>query len=214
MKKYLLFVSCGRCGTTRLAEILKEKLPADRYAVVHQMHYSRLANIIGNLMYYFKGSERIKNFLYLRVIAKYQQNKNFISTDPLTAMIIPKSISASSNCYIIYIQREHDGFAKSMFSFSRKRIKSFIAHNFVPFWQLGIYPFENVLHKNIIHKYRRVSEIKEKFFLKQYEAQPNYYKLTMSELFSTNKLKQIISETVGENIQISSEELKKKSNES
>ena len=50
--KHLLFVSCGRCGTVRLAQILRKKLPVEKYAVVHQMKYSRLANVIGNILYY------------------------------------------------------------------------------------------------------------------------------------------------------------------
>ena len=35
--KHLLFVSCGRCGTVRLAQILRNTLPVEDYAVVHQM---------------------------------------------------------------------------------------------------------------------------------------------------------------------------------
>jgi flavodoxin len=51
-QKILIFVSTGRCGTKRIAEILKEKLPEDKFAVQHQMNISRIANILGNLMYY------------------------------------------------------------------------------------------------------------------------------------------------------------------
>ena len=53
--KQLLFVSCGRCGTVRLAQILREKLPEEKYTVVHQMKYSRVANVLAILRIMLKA---------------------------------------------------------------------------------------------------------------------------------------------------------------
>jgi len=214
LKRFLFFISCGRCGTTRIAEILKEKLPPDQYTVVHQMKYSRLANVIGNLMLCLGSSEKIKKLLYYKIIAAYQNNYHFISADPLTAMVIPKSLTDNPGNYIIHIQREPGAFAESMYSFSRKRLKSFIAHNFIPFWQLGILPLENIMNKNIKDKYKYTSAVKNSFFENKYGNQKNYIRIDMNNLFSERVLQTIIEKIFDEKIKILEKDLKKKSNES
>ncbi|MBC2709752.1 MAG: hypothetical protein HGJ94_01665 [Desulfosarcina sp.] len=212
--KHLLFVSCGRCGTVRLAQILRKKLPEEKYAVVHQMKYSRLANVIGNILYYVRGFDWLKEKLYLTIISSYRKGKHFVNTDPLTAMIIPESILNRPDTYIVHVQRDHDEFARSMVAFSHKRLKSRIAHNLIPFWQPGIIPLENQLRSNVHLKYRQVSVVKNQFFVDRYGELDNYFRVDMKDLFSSDRLAVLIKNTIGESIVISKEELSRKANES
>ena len=213
MKK-LLFVSTGRCGTTRIAEILKDKLPCDHFTVVHQMRLSRLGNVIGNLMYYCGGSELIKQSLYSFIISKYARRKHFVSTDPLTAMIIPTRYAASPDVCIVHILRDDDSFAASMLSFSRCRLQSMIAHNLIPLWQPGLWPFENLLNKNIRGKYKKISDLKNNLILNTYSHSENYIRAKMTDLFATNMLQEIVNRWFDEKIEITTTDLKRKANES
>ena len=213
MKK-LLFVSTGRCGTKRIAEILKEKLPSDHFAVAHQMKFSRLGNVVGNLMYYCGEWEQIKQVLYAFIISKYARRKNFVSTDPLTAMIIPDRYASSPDVCIVHVLRENDSFAASMLSFSRSRFKSVLAHNFIPLWQPGLWPFENLLNRNIHGKYRKVSDLKNDFILNTYSHNENYIRAKMTDLFTTNMLQEIVNRWFDVKIEITTTDLKRKSNES
>ena len=45
----LIFVSTGRCGTKRIYELLSQYLMKN-VSVVHQMNFSRLANVLGTIM--------------------------------------------------------------------------------------------------------------------------------------------------------------------
>lgn len=212
MKK-IIFISTGRCGTTRLAEILKEKLP--QYTIVHQMRFSRIANITGNIMMHTGESDLLKKILYSFIIKKYyQEGKFFISTDPLTALIIPRKYYLSKDVCIIHIIRDAKSFAKSFFLFSRSRFKSFIAHNFFPFWQPGIWPLENILNRNILKKYEKVSKIKNNYFSLKYSINPNYQKITMDQLYNTTIIQDLINNLFNENIIISNTDLQRKANES
>ena len=212
--KQLLFVSCGRCGTVRLAQLLREKLPTAKYTVVHQMKYSRVANVLGNIAYYVEGVDWLKEKLYRSIISRYGKDKHFVSTDPLTAMIIPESMLNHRDTFIVHVQRDHDEFACSMVRLSRKRLKSWIAHNLIPFWQPGIFPLENQLRSNIYSKYRQVSVVKNHYFSDCYGELDNYCHVDMQDLFSAGRLEVLLKETIGESISISKEELSKKSNES
>jgi len=210
MKK-LIFVSAGRCGTTRIAQILKEYLPVE-FSVQHQMTYSRLANIIGNIFFYFGQSEKLKNKLYKFITSRYFQGKHFICTDPLTSMIIPKEYIDSGDVCIVHIFREQKEFAESFFNFSRNKLKSFIAHNFIPFWQIGIWPLENLLNGDIKKKYNKVAELKNEYFVKKYSSNPNFLKIEMDEVFNSNFLRDIIYNFFNHDILITEEDLKIKAN--
>lgn len=213
MKK-LLFVSCGRCGTVRLAQILRERLPTEKYTVVHQMKYSRVANILGNIAYYVDGFDWLNEKLYRTMISRYGKDKHFVTTDPLTAMIIPESILNHRDTYIVHVERDHDAFAGSMVALSRKRLKSRIAHNLIPFWQLGIVPLENQLRMNIHAKYRQVSCDKNRYFFDRYGRLNNYFHIDMQALFTSDRLASIVNTTLGEEINIPKKELSRKANES
>ena len=213
MKK-LIFLSTGRCGTKRIAQILAEKLPRDRYAVVHQMKWSRLANVVGNIMYHLGTWEKLKAFLYDFVVSGYENGKSLVSTDPLTAMIVPRRYANSRDVCLVHLLRDDATFADSMFSLSRSRWKSLIAHNFVPFWQPGIWPVENLLNKNIRRKYEKICALKNEFFTAKYSHSPNYHRVNMSAIFSTGFLQQLIKEWFNEEIEIWPADLERKANES
>ncbi len=189
----MIFVSTGRCGTTRIAQILKEYLPDD-FSVQHQMPFSRIANIVGNIFFYFGQSEKAKQKLYEFIISRYLRGKKLICTDPLTSMIIPKE------------------FARSFFELSREKLKSFIAHNFIPFWQIGIWPIENLINRNIQKKYRKIVGLKKIYFDDNYSSNPNYVKVDMDEIFNSDFLKDIIYKLFNYYVPITDKDLKLKAN--
>lgn len=204
--KRLIFVSTGRCGTTRISQILKEKLPAS-YCVTHQMPFSRLANVIGHILLYTGGGNRLKRLLYGWITAQYAHSRRYISSDPLSAMILPEEIVRSHQVQIVHIVRDPTAFATSLFQLSRRRFKSFIAHNFIPFWQPGIFPLENVLSSNVIQRYEEIARRKQRFFDTRYSLNPNYRRVEMGVLFRSDALRNIIYDAFGEAIVISESDL-------
>jgi len=210
MKK-LIFVSTGRCGTQRIAQILRKYLP-EEFSVVHQMRFSRAANLIGNLSYYLSLVDKVKNKLYNFIISKYSKGTHFICSDPLTAMMIPKDFVDSDDVCIVHIVRHPNEFSKSFFKLSRSRLSSFIAHNFIPFWQIGLLPIENICSQNILEKYKKVAEKKYKFFKKTYSSNPNYLQIDMNQVFETDILSKIIYDFFKYEVVIPEEELKIRSN--
>ena len=210
MKK-LIFVSTGRCGTKRITQILGKYLP-DEFAVVHQMPFSRLANVIGNLLFYLGPSDKIKRLLYNLIVSSYLRDKNFICSDPLTAMIIPKDYINSVDVCLVHIERNPKDFANSFFKLSRKKISSFIAHNFIPLWQIGLWPLENILNPRIKRKYLKIAKLKNKFFTETFSSNPNYKKIEMDQVFSSNFLNKIIHEHFHYKAAIPDHELKIKAN--
>lgn len=210
MKK-LIFVSTGRCGTKRIAQILRKYLP-EEFAVVHQMPLSRLANFLGNIFFYTGPSEKIKQLLYYLVTSKYSRGKHFICSDPLTSMIIPKKDVHSQDVCIVHIEREAQAFAESFFGLSRKRLTSFIAHNFIPFWQIGLWPLENCLNPKVKDKYMKIAEIKNNYFAQAYSSNPNYKKMEMETVFSPDFLNALIHDCFHYKAAIPAQELKIKIN--
>jgi len=210
MKK-LLFVSTGRCGTKRIAQILNNYLP-EEFTVVHQMPFSRLANLVGNMFFYLGSTEKFKHLLYNFITSKYRQGKHFICTDPLTSMIIPKDYIDSGDVCIVHIARNPESFADSFHRLSRQRINSFIAHNFIPFWQIGIWPFENCLNPEIKKKYRKIAELKSNYFAQAYSSNPNFKKVEMENIFSSNFLNILIHDFFHYAVNIPVQELKIKTN--
>lgn len=213
-KKRLFFVSTGRCGTKRLAEILDKKLPKEKFSVKHQMDISRFANVTGNLMYYFGDWEWLKQKIYNHIIKKYANNKNFICSDPLISMILPRKIINDSDTYIVHIIREKESFASSFFRFTRKRFLSFVAHNFIPFWQIGILPLENIFNNRIEDKYKNIWDKKNLWLKNNYHKSVNYFKCKMSKIFYPDTLNSLINNIFDEDIEIKNEELDIKANES
>lgn len=211
--KRLFFVSTGRCGTKRIAEILDEHLPDEKFSVVHQMDVSRLSNVLGNIMYYTGSWEWLKKKLYNHIINKYANGKHFICSDPLISMIIPAAIVNDPDTYIVHIIREQQAFSQSFFRFTRKRFLSFFAHNFVPFWQLGVWPLENLLNPYIKRKYQKVWKKKNEWLQTWYQINPNYQKITLEQAFSEDTLSSIIENSLNYQIKIPDNQLIIKTNQ-
>jgi hypothetical protein len=209
--KIMIFVSTGRCGTLRLSEILAEHLP-EEFTVRHQMKLSRISNVIGNLSYYFGGGHRLKKTIYGKILQR-KKTTHFINSDPLTAMVIPDDLIRSPLVAIIHIRRKDSEFAESFFRFSRKRAFSFIAHNFIPFWQLNIFPLQNlILGKRMPKQYAKTARIKNKWFKQQYGDNKFFRSVDMKELFKPGYIEILIKEFFETDIEIRPEALAKRSN--
>jgi len=209
MKK-IIFVSTGRCGTKRIFEILNDK--SLNFECIHQISLSRLANVIGNIMFVFGSCEPLKRRIYNYVINKFSNKNNFICSDPLTAMIIPRQIIIDHNTMIVHILRPREDFAASFLKISRNRLKSFIAHNLIPFWQIGILPLENLLNKKIFFEYMKLCDTKNQYFVRQYSLNPNFKMVMMGDVFESTFIEDTINTFFNEDIEISKNELLKKSN--
>lgn len=212
----ILFVSTGRCGTTRIAEILSEKSDLNKVVVRHQMKGSRLYNILGNLMYFVGSVDMLKRIIFKRILkASVAAGEAFVSTDPLISMVIPKNILKRDRTYIIHLYRDPDEFSNSFYRYTKKKKKSFIAHNFIPLWQPYLWPLENwVRGKDIRKKYKYISMKKRDWFKSKYESNPNYEEVKMEELFKNDKLLGILSEADLRYFNINQDDLNKKSNQS
>jgi hypothetical protein len=210
MKK-LLFVSTGRCGTKRIAQILDKYLP-EEFTVVHQMPFSRLANLVGNIFFYLGSCEKIKNLFYTFMTSRYTRGKHFVCLDPLTAMIIPKDYIDSEDVCIVHVVRNAESFADSFFKLSRQRFNSFVAHNLIPFWQPALWPLENCLNPKIKKKYRKIADLKNKYFAETYSSNPNFKTIEMKTIFSSNFLNNLIDDYFHYNAAIPVHELKIKAN--
>lgn len=205
----LFFVSTGRCGTKRIAEILKEYLPSEVFSIQHQMDVSRISNIVGNIMYYSGQWEWIKTILYHHILKKYEGQKKLICSDPLISMMLPKEAIEDPDTTIIYLIRDKEEFAESFFRFSRKRFQSFLAHNFIPFWQIGIWPLENILNPRIKEKYKLLWKKKNNWLTQYYQLKP----VNMKNIFKENYLSSIIQKTFHNKINIPGHSLQLKSNQ-
>lgn len=206
------FVSTGRCGTKKIYELLSNR--SSNISAVHQLPESRLGNVLGNIMFFFYESEKIKTLFYNKILKYCPSHKQtFICSDPLTAMLLPNSAIKDPDVMVVLIVREKETFATSLFKLSRKRAKSFIAHNFIPFWQPSLWPFENLLSKNILKKYRHIWKIKNCFFRKKYSKNKNFIEVSMEEVFNSDFLEKRVNNFCKENIKISKQELTKKSNQ-
>jgi len=210
MKK-LLFASTGRCGTKRIAQILNKYLP-EEFTAIHQMPFSRPANLVGNMLFYLGSSEKIKHRLYNFITSKYRREKHFICSDPLTAMIIPKAYVDSGDVCIVHIVRDTEAFADSFFNLTRQRFSSFIAHNLIPFWQIGMWPLENCLNSEIKKKYGKIAGLKNNYFTEAYSSNPNFKKVEMGTIFSSNFLNNLIHDFFHYAADIPAQELKIKTN--
>lgn len=210
--KTLVIISTGRCGTKRISEILRTALKESGIEVSHQTGISRLANVSGNVMYYFGSFQSLKKYFFKKQLGENDVER--ILTDPLISMCIPDEVIRDEKNFILHVERPCDSFAKSMYGLTRKRAFSFIAHTFIPCWQIGIWPLENLLNPFILKRYARTCRKKNAFFEKHYASSSNYRKVEMKEVFSENFLKNLVLEIFGQEIVISETDLKQKSNQS
>ena len=212
--KQLIFVSCGRCGTVRLAQLLRQKLPERDYAVVHQMAFSRLANVVGNLLYRTNRFDRIKEMLYLLITAKHRSGRDFVCLDPLTAMIIPKRFRGSRTPTLFIYNVTTMILPGQWCEIVQKTLEKLDAHNLIHFGSPGLLPLENHMRLNPYRQYRQVSIVKNRFFYDQYGKLRNYHHIDMKDVFATDRLSELIRITIGESVSFTDTELSKKANES
>ncbi len=210
----MFFVSTGRCGTTRVAEILKAHLP-ESYTVLHQTRLSRRANIIGNMTYCGLPFQGLSMRLFDRILKENLPSKNIlISTDPLISMVIPDKAVQDPATAIVHITRDSYDFAQSMYQFTRKKKTSLIAHNLIPFWQPHLWPLENLINNDIINKYQFIHKQKNDFYRARYQKNPNYITITMDNIFKPPTLEHLINRLWQLNITIPPDQLTKKTNQS
>lgn len=213
-KKIFIIVSTGRCGTVRLTQILKKR-SGDDFTVLHQIGISRAANVIGNILYItgLKGKLLKKN-IYNKIISG-TKTEFLINTDPLTAMMIPEDLICSENVCIVHVHRNSEEFAKSFYKFSRLKKKSFIAHNFIPFWQINLIPLQNwILGKKVIKKYKKTAEIKNRAFIKMYQSNKYFESVDMNTVFNSDFIEKKIKTFFGIELKLSEDDLKIKANTS
>jgi len=211
--KMLFFVSTGRCGTLRISQILRAALPKN-FVIRHQMPGSALANIVGNIMLQTRPSRMIKRAIFRSVVLRHAAEGHFISTDPLTAMMIPEHLVRSADIGIVHVLRDHEAFAHSFLRWTRTRRRSWVAHNLVPFWQPGLWPLENAMNKNILGTYARISKMKNAWFTQQYSHNPFYRRMAMEDMFGSSLLERIIREFFEIDVTIDLRQLQEKSNQS
>lgn len=206
--KTILVISTGRCGNHRIAQILQEKL--NGYTVTNKLRYSRIAYVIGNMMYHFGEWQWLKKKIYNFMIKPVKKGKGLVNIDGRSNMVVPDEVILQKDILVLHIEREAKSFSKSMFKFSRANLTNLLAHNFVPFWQLNLLPLENLLNKNVLKRYEKLSVIKNKFFREKFSKNPNYTYVRFEEVFKDNILSDIVNSFFNENININEDELNKK----
>jgi len=210
--KIIIIVSTGRCGTTRITEILSKYLPSS-YAAIHQGEISRLCNVLGTFMMKHGQVEWLKKLLFKSLLPK--DLDGFVITDPLISLVIPKEYVLSRKVAILHLTRDGKDFGKSFYRFTRTKKKSFIAHNFIPFWQPEVFLFENMIKgEKMMSKYEQVAQKKNNYFQKIYAQNPFYKKLDMNVAFTTNELENFTNTFLKTSITIPLNEFTQKSNQS
>lgn len=161
-------------------------------------------------MYYFGSNDWLKKWIYSKVLST--ETKGLIITDPLLSMCIPRDIFNSNEVLILHVYREEDSFAKSMYNLTRRRVFSFIAHNFVPFWQISLWPLQNLINPNILKQYKLIGNKKNAWLKAQFGHLRNYKTISMEEVFMTDYIEQILSGHFNVEVKIEKAQLKIKSN--
>lgn len=210
--KQLILVSNGRCGTKRISEILRLFLSEKNIEVSHQRPFSRLCNVLGNLMYYMGNMDYIKRMLFGIQCKKGEYGTVFC--DPLTSMCLPKSIIENPDVHLVHIYRDDREFANSMLRLTRKRWASLLAHNIIPLWQPSLWPLENLFSREIEKKYEKVNRLKNGYFNRLYSVNPHYQKVSMQTCFKEGFLNDLIKDVFDIEISADQNILNIKSNQS
>lgn len=140
VEKVVLAISTGRTGTKTLASFFASNF--ENVEAYHQPQYSRYINIISNMnisgvlpdsIYYpFLNATRIKRILrsnheyYVEVNSMLYLASHYLRN---------KLLDVGKEVYIVHIIRDPRTFITSMLNWKHGRIKSYIAHTLIPFWQ-------------------------------------------------------------------------------
>jgi len=190
MGKVIFFLTTGRTGTKKIAGYLQELCPPE-VAVDHQTPGARFINVLANMHYHGFPAGKIITKKIQAILAKHKDKEYYINCDPLLSFGLCCVDFTELEVAFVHIQRKTDDFAKSMINWQFSKAKSYIAHNFVPFWQPGIWPFEHIVHfynkEWMKLKYRQVWQIKNRIFEKEFRDKYPYLKVEFGELFDPKK---------------------------
>ena len=161
-------------------------------------------------MYYIGSIEWLKTWIFSTIYKT--DSGGLIVTDPLSSMCLPREIYNNGETLILHIYREESSFAVSMFNLTRRRLFSFIAHNFIPLWQIGLWPLENLINPRIKKHYELICRKKNEWFKSQFGHLKNYRSIDMEQLFTSGFIEKILFEHFHIQVKIEDEQLKIKSN--
>jgi len=186
MGKVAFFLTTGRTGTKKLAAYFGEFSPP-QVAVDHQTRDARIINILANMHYHgFPVNKSINSKIHT-ILMNHQDNEYYINCDPLLSFALSCVDFTGFDVRFIHIERKVDDFARSMINWQFTKMKSYVAHNFVPFWQPDIWPFEHMVHLynkvRLRNKYREVWGIKNRCFEIEFREKHPYLKIKFEELF-------------------------------
>ena len=102
----------------------------------------------------------------------HQDNEYYINCDPLLSFALSCVDFTGFDVCFIHIERKVDDFARSMINWQFTKMKSYIAHNFIPFWQPDTW---------------EVWRIKNRCFEIEFREKYPYLKIKFEELFDPKK---------------------------
>ena len=118
---------------------------------------------------------------------KHKDKEYYINCDPLLSFGLSCVDFVGFDVSFVHLERKADDFVKSMINWQFTKMKSCIAHNFMPFWQPDIWPFEHIFHlfnkAYLKNKYRKVWETKNRAFEREFQKRYPYLKIKFEELF-------------------------------
>jgi hypothetical protein len=134
-------------------------------------------------------------------ILKERENTNcYINCDPLLSFGLSYVDFTGVDVRFVHIEREVEGFARSMINWQFTKTKSWIAHNLIPFWQPDVWPFEHALHlfhKGYLkNKYSRVWRTKNGVFVGEFRKKYPYLRIQFEKLFDYEKGEQTFARLV------------------
>lgn len=187
-KIYVL--SAGRSGTNLIYKIMKKIYP--EFPITHQTEWSRLMNIIGNILLIkpLPSSLIQKTLYYLKRTKKPES-----TVDPLFSIPIAIFLSNSKEQYeykIVHLVRDPRDFVCSFINWKNQRIRRIFLHHFVPFWQPNPVFCDNIsfLHRTKMSKFDYFSWIwnfKNRLFEDLFGGKENYYLIRLEDLVIENK---------------------------
>ena len=189
-------LSTGRTGTKKLGQVFS-RLPGKRIIAEHQVDVSRKVNILANMRWAGLPVQPVLFETLHRWINRERDCDLYINTDPLISCAMTEDIIQQYGIYLIHVVRHPLAFAQSFTNLQFSRLKSFLAHNFVPFWQPMLRPFEHVMHlydrDYLIRKYLGVWLLKNQYFYRTYGHIERYMPICFERLFDPSQSASVIN---------------------
>ena len=131
-KVKIYFLSTGRVGTSFLYKYFNVVYPELRLS--HQLQWSRIINIVGNVPLSFNFREKLIHFAF-KILKK--ESVPASTLDPLLSLPIYISIknNAINNTKIVHLVRDPRDFVTSFMNWKNQSLSKKILHYMVPFWQ-------------------------------------------------------------------------------